>query len=133
MRVSSWLGLTMCVVTLSGATAWAQQSAGTRFNEVTVSAQATKNSRNPNSGSWKSVFGRCGRSWSMSPIPKTGQKSPKYVWYIAYRATNRKLASLAVENAPVNELDPPVIPPPQFIPEFTLVTTDGEVASTAIK
>ena len=41
MRVSSWLGLTSCVVMLFAATASAQQSAGTRYNEVTVAAQAT--------------------------------------------------------------------------------------------
>lgn len=58
--------------------------------------------------------------------PQTGQKKPQYVWYIAYRAVNRKLANRAVAEAPVNELDPPVIPP-QFIPVFTLQTTDTDV------
>ncbi|HET6423064.1 MAG TPA: hypothetical protein VFG20_05235 [Planctomycetaceae bacterium] len=57
--------------------------------------------------------------------PVTGKKRPQYVWYIAYRAINRKLANRAVANAPVNELDAPVIPP-QFIPVFTIVTTDTE-------
>lgn len=55
--------------------------------------------------------------------PVTGKKSPRYVWYLPYRAINRKLANRAVANAPVNELDAPVIPP-QFIPVFTIMTTD---------
>ncbi len=58
--------------------------------------------------------------------PQTGQKKPQYVWYIAYRAINRKLANRAVAETPVNELDTPVIPP-QFIPVFTLQTTDTDI------
>ncbi|OYW20688.1 MAG: hypothetical protein B7Z55_06910 [Planctomycetales bacterium 12-60-4] len=57
--------------------------------------------------------------------PKTGQKEPKYIWYMVYRAYNRPLASPATKEPPQNELDQPVLPP-QFIPEFTLVTTDGD-------
>lgn len=127
MRVSSWLGLTICVVTFSVGTASAQQTAGTRFNEVTVAAQATGEELSAQPELWvMEVRFRPMRQIVVDVTdPKTGQKSPKHVWYIAYRAMNRKLASLAVENAPVNELDAPVIPP-QFIPEFTLVTTDGE-------
>uniref|UniRef100_A0A7C2K0P9 Uncharacterized protein n=1 Tax=Schlesneria paludicola TaxID=360056 RepID=A0A7C2K0P9_9PLAN len=54
--------------------------------------------------------------------PKTGEKKPQYVWYLAYRAVNRPLPKITQENPPVNELDPPVLPP-KFVPEFTLVTT----------
>lgn len=57
--------------------------------------------------------------------PVTGKKRPQHVWYIAYRAINRKLANRAIANAPVNELDAPIIPP-QFVPTFTLVTSDAE-------
>ncbi len=57
--------------------------------------------------------------------PKTGLKEPKYVWYMVYRAYNRPLASPAVKEPPLNQLDQPVLSP-RFIPEFTLVTTDGE-------
>ncbi len=57
--------------------------------------------------------------------PQTGKKKPQYVWYIAYRAINRKLANRSIANAPVNEIDAPVIPP-QFIPVFTLKTSDTD-------
>lgn len=57
--------------------------------------------------------------------PKTGQKQPKFVWYTVYRAINRPLVTPVIPNPPVNELDPPVLPP-RFIPEFELVTVDGE-------
>lgn len=57
--------------------------------------------------------------------PVTGKKKPQYVWYLPYRAVNRKLANRSVANAPVNELDAPVIPP-QFIPVVTIMTTDSD-------
>lgn len=57
--------------------------------------------------------------------PKTGKKQPKYVWYTVYRAINRPLVTPVVANPPINELDPPVLPQ-RFIPEFELVTVDGE-------
>ncbi|MDZ4689295.1 MAG: hypothetical protein SH850_29825 [Planctomycetaceae bacterium] len=55
--------------------------------------------------------------------PKTGQKRTKYVWYVVYRAVNRPLPKIVQDNPPVNELDPPVLPP-KFVPAFTLMTTD---------
>ncbi len=57
--------------------------------------------------------------------PKTGLKEPKYVWYMVYRAYNRPLASPAAKEPPLNQFDQPVLSP-RFIPEFTLVTTDGD-------
>ena len=57
--------------------------------------------------------------------PQTGQKRKEYVWYIVYRAFNRKLELPPdSESAPVNELDQEIFNPPLFVPEFTLVTTD---------
>lgn len=59
--------------------------------------------------------------------PKTGEKKLEYVWYIVYRAFNRQLVRPTYDKPPENTLDPEVITPPLFVPEFTLVTTDTEV------
>lgn len=127
MRGINWLGLTLLVATLTESSVLAQAPAATRYNEVTLTAQATGEELSAQPELWvMEVRFRPMRQMVVDITdPKTGQKSPRHVWYVAYRAVNRKLASRAVENAPVNELDPPVIPP-QFIPEFTLVTTDGD-------
>ncbi|MBX3452382.1 MAG: hypothetical protein KF777_22690 [Planctomycetaceae bacterium] len=55
--------------------------------------------------------------------PKTGEKKPEFVWYLAYRGFVRPLPDRGNANQPQNTLDEPVSPP-LFIPEFTLVTTD---------
>jgi hypothetical protein len=57
--------------------------------------------------------------------PDTGKKEPRFVTYLVYRVINRSLASPAPVLRAVNELDAPVLPE-KFIPEFTLVTTDGD-------
>lgn len=64
--------------------------------------------------------------WTEVTEPKTGRKSRELVWYLVYKAINRPLARLedASDSSPVNDEDPPP-GPPMFIPEFTLVTTDG--------
>lgn len=56
--------------------------------------------------------------------PKTGTKKLEHVWYIVYRGFNHKLDTKGLEDAPANELDPPVAPP-LFIPEATLIVTDA--------
>jgi hypothetical protein len=56
--------------------------------------------------------------------PATGEKKLEYVWYIVYRAYNRKLEHPENDSPPENVLDPQVITPPLFVPEFTLQTTD---------
>lgn len=56
--------------------------------------------------------------------PATGEKKLQYVWYIVYRAYNRKLVRPSNDTPPVNVLDPEVLSPPLFVPEFTLQTTD---------
>lgn len=63
-------------------------------------------------------------TWVELPDPKTGEKTRQEVWYLAWRALRRPVAGRPVGDfLPVNELDP--LPgPPQFIPEFTLVTYD---------
>lgn len=59
--------------------------------------------------------------------PKTGEQKLEYVWYMAYRAFNRKLERPAYDKPPENTLDPEIISPPLFVPSFTLVTTDSDV------
>ncbi len=56
---------------------------------------------------------------------KTGEKKLEYVWYIAYRAMHRKTNERVNEQAPKNDVDPPVSPP-LFIPEATLIVTDND-------
>lgn len=62
--------------------------------------------------------------------PKTGEKKPEYVWYIVYRAYNRKLVRPTSDQPPQNTFDPEIITPPLFVPEFTLQTNDTEVPET---
>lgn len=63
--------------------------------------------------------------WVDVTDPKTGRQSRNLVWYIVYKAVNRKLEQRqgAEETKPVNDEDP--VPPPVFAPSFTLVGTDG--------
>ena len=98
-----------------------------RYSEVQVEALATGEEISQQPGLWvMEVYFKPLRMIAVDITnPKTGKTESKYVWYLVYRAINRPLASPSVGNAPVNELDPPVLPP-KFIPEFTLVTTDGE-------
>ncbi len=101
---------------------------GTRYGEYTVTAAASGEELSSQPELWvMEVHFKPMRQIVVELTdPQTGQKKPKYVWYVAYRAVNRKLANRSVAEAPVNELDAPVIPP-QFIPVFTLQTTDTEV------
>jgi hypothetical protein len=64
--------------------------------------------------------------WTEVTDPVTKQKSRELVWYLVYKAINRPLNRLAdtSDSLPINEEDP-APGPPMFIPEFTLVTTDG--------
>ncbi len=58
--------------------------------------------------------------------PQTGQKRKEYVWYIVYRAFNRKLDQPDSQSTPVNELDRETFSSSLFVPEFTLMTTDTD-------
>jgi hypothetical protein len=64
--------------------------------------------------------------WVEVTDPRTKQKSRELVWYLVYRAVNRPLERRqdTSDTDPVNEVDPPP-GPPIFVPEFTLVATDG--------
>ncbi|HUG92866.1 MAG TPA: hypothetical protein VML55_18640, partial [Planctomycetaceae bacterium] len=66
--------------------------------------------------------------WTDITDPVTKKKSRELVWYLVYKAINRPLDRQqdTSDTDPVNEEDPPP-GPPMFIPEFTLVTTDGGV------
>lgn len=97
-----------------------------RYSEVKVEAIATGEEISGQPGLWvMEVYYKPLRMIAVDVTnPKTGKTEPQYVWYLPYRAINRPLASAATENLPVNDLDAPVLPS-KFIPEFTLVTTDG--------
>ncbi len=65
--------------------------------------------------------------WVEITDPQTGEQQREQIWYLAYRAANRALASREddTNTTPVNVLDP--LPGPnQFIPEFTLTTYDQQ-------
>ncbi|GIX05258.1 MAG: hypothetical protein KatS3mg114_1127 [Planctomycetaceae bacterium] len=55
--------------------------------------------------------------------PQTGVKQPQNVWYLPYRAINRRLTQRTPTEAPVNDTDPSVLPP-RFVPEFVLIAPD---------
>lgn len=65
--------------------------------------------------------------WVEVTDPKTGRKSRQLIWYLVYKAVNRKLQRRqeAAETTPHNAEDK--VPTPLFVPSFTLVTTDGGV------
>ena len=63
--------------------------------------------------------------WVDVTNPRTGQKQREQIWYLAYRAQNRTLATRddSDDLKPVNELDP--LPgPTKFLPDATIVTYD---------
>lgn len=59
--------------------------------------------------------------------PVNGEKSLERIWYLPYKVINRPLTQLDSdrETEPVNDFDQPPTPP-IFVPEITLVTTDGD-------
>ena len=111
------------LLSVSVGTSYAQ----VRYSEVKVEALASGEEISGQPGLW--VMELYFKPMRMIAVditnPQTGKKEPKYVWYLVYRAINRPLASITVENPPVNQLDAPVLPA-KFIPEFTLVTTDTD-------
>ncbi len=119
--------LAATVVALLSPAATAVSWAQVRYSEVKIEALASGEEISGQPGLWvMEVYFKPLRMIAVDLTnPQTGKKEPQYVRYLVYRAINRPLASLAVRNPPVNQLDSPVLPP-KFIPEFTLVTTDGE-------
>jgi len=63
--------------------------------------------------------------WVYLTDPKTGVKKREVVWYLVYKAVNRPLDRRAdtSDTRPRNVEDP--VPQMMFVPEFTLVGTDG--------
>ena len=59
--------------------------------------------------------------------PKTGETRKELIIYLIYRVINRGLgeAKDEADTDPMNSFDPEVVAP-QFVPEFTLVTTDND-------
>lgn len=116
-----------CVAALGLALPITASAQSAKYGEITVPAAATGEELSAQPELWvMDVHFKPMRQIKVELTdPQTGQKRPQYVWYIAYRAINRKLANRSIANAPVNELDAPVIPP-QFIPVFTLQTTDTD-------
>lgn len=120
-----------CLIGLvGGATVIAQNTASAqslRGGEIRFAAVATGEERNSQTDLW--VLDLYFKPMRMIPVeltdPKTGKKRLEHVWYIVYRGFNHKLDTKGSENAPVNELDPPIAPQ-QFIPEATLVVTDND-------
>jgi hypothetical protein len=108
--------------------AFAQKSlTAPKYSEVRIAAVATGEELSAQPDLWvMDVYFKPMRQVVIELTdPKTGQKQSKYVWYVVYRAVNRPLPQIVQNNPPVNELDPPVLPP-KFVPAFTLMTTDTE-------
>jgi hypothetical protein len=63
--------------------------------------------------------------WVYLTDPKTGVKKREVIWYLVYKAVNRPLDRRADDSdtKPKNVEDR--VPPMMFVPEFTLVATDG--------
>ncbi|MBI1348336.1 hypothetical protein GC163_18835 [bacterium] len=121
---AAWLGWCLLAVALvSPRTSWAQAT----YGEIRVQAVASGEEISAQPDLWVcEVYFKPMRLIAVDVTnPKTGRKESKFVWYTVYRAINRPLIAPKADNPPVNEFDPPVLPP-RFIPEFTLVTVDGD-------
>lgn len=114
-------------LTILLASAAVSEAQAPRYGEVKLPAQASGDELSAQSDLWvMEVYFRPMRLIVVDLTdPKTGEKKPEFIWYIPYRAINRKLPSRSAQESPNNEFDPPV-QPPKFVPEFTLVTTDTE-------
>lgn len=97
-----------------------------RPNEIRIEATATGEERSAQADLW--VMDVYFKPLGLIPVPvtdpATGAKREEFILYIAYRAFNRPLPQRGIEETPVNEFDPPVSSP-LFVPEFTLVASDG--------
>lgn len=63
--------------------------------------------------------------------PKTGEVEPQWVWYLVWRAVNRKLETPADNSdvLPDNSQTADPIPGPKLIPEFFLIVEDADDVS----
>ncbi len=103
-----------------------------RGGELVIKAQATGEERTAQSDLF--VMDVVYKPMRMIPVeltdPATGEKKLEYVWYIVYRVFNRKLVRPTSDTPPQNVVDPEVISPALFVPEFTLQTTDTPAPET---
>jgi hypothetical protein len=128
VRIVAWMAAGVVLVH-TGAKCQAQSLRG---GEIEIKALATGEERTAQSGLYvMDVYFKPLRMITVELTdPTTGEKKPEYVWYIVYRTFNRKLERPSGEAPPQNALDPEVINPPLFVPEFTLQTTDTAVPKT---
>lgn len=119
----------LLAVIIAGLTASPNCFAQARRGEFEVPAIATGEERTAQSGLYvMDVYCKPMRMIQVEVTdPKTGEQKRQFVWYMVYRAFNRKLERPAYDTPLENELDPEVITPPLFVPSFTLVTTDADV------
>ncbi len=122
-RIAAWL-LAACVLLIATRPAAAQRARG--FDQV-VKIYATGEERNRQNDLWVlEVHMKPMRmQWVDITDPETGEASRELVWYLVYKAINRPIATQedVTDSTPVNTLDP-VLQPPKFLPEFTLITYD---------
>jgi hypothetical protein len=124
------VGFAGCLIAYGYAAECAAQSP--RRGELEIRAIATGEERTAQSDLWvMDVYYKPMRMITVELTdPETGEKKSEYVWYIVYRTYNRQLTRSASDTPPQNVLDPEVITPPLFVPEFTLLTTDTETPQT---
>jgi hypothetical protein len=123
-KIAAALLLTAIALATRTRTAPAQDSRG--FDQI-IKVYATGEERNRQRDLW--VFEvhlkPMRMRWVDITDPDTGETSRELVWYLAYKCINRPIATQQDETdtQPVNVLDP-ILQPPTFLPEFTLVTYD---------
>ena len=110
-----------------GGTAAKERAPLTDGFEVRVDAIATNEEilRQPNLWVMEVTFKSMRMRWIHLKDPKTGQTKRELIWYLVYKAVNRPLdrRKPKEDTKPRNIEDAP--PSVLFVPEFTLVATDG--------
>lgn len=95
--------------------------------DVRMDAIATNEEilRQPNLWVMEVTFKPMRMRWVNLKDPKTGKTKRELIWYLVYKAVNRPLdrRQPKLDTVPRNIQDTP--PKPLFVPEFTLVGTDG--------
>ena len=128
-RLALWLPAAVVACTVWGGECQAQALRG---GELEIKALATGEERTAQSDLY--VMDVVYKPMRMIQVeltdPATGEKKLEYVWYIVYRTFNRKLVRPSSDTPPQNIVDPEVISPALFVPEFTLQTTDTPAPET---
>ncbi len=117
------IGLTLS--TLGASLSKTVSAQGTRGFDTTVKAVTTgeERQRQPDLWQFDVSYKPMRMVWVNVTDPRTGKQTREQIWYLAYRAQNRSIASRddIDETTPVNTLDP--LPgPAKFLPSMTLVT-----------